>query len=134
MATDATPDANFTFRWDRRYSRLASLFGVHASNSWVRVSADELHARFGPWSARTPLTNVLDTQKTGPYRLVTTMGPARGSFKDRGATFATNPDAGLCICFVEPLSILLPGGIIKSPGLTVTVADVDGLSEALGHR
>ena len=40
-------------------------------------------ARFGPWTCETPIANVRDVCRTGPYRWFKAIGP-RGSFVDRG--------------------------------------------------
>jgi hypothetical protein len=83
---------------------------------------------------RTPVANVAGTELTGPYRRVTTIGPAHLSLSDRGLTFATNPDAGVCLRFREPAAGIDPWGRIRHPGLTVTVADPAGLAALLaGH-
>jgi len=39
----------------------------------------------------------------------------------------------VCICFREPVTGLDPTGRLRHPGLTVTVADVDGLVAALAE-
>ena len=78
------------FRFTRTY-RVAGLpFGVTPGRCLVRVTDDELLARFGPWTVRTPLANVTGTDVTGPYRFPLTAGPAHLSVSDRGLTFATN--------------------------------------------
>jgi hypothetical protein len=52
------------------------------------------------------------------------------SFVDDGLTFGTNTHAGLCIHFREKVpSVLRRAG---HSALTVTVADLDGLANALG--
>ena len=57
-----------------------------------------------------------------------TAGPARLGITDRGLTFASNGDRGVCINFHSPV----PGiGRIRHPELTVTVLDVDALLNAL---
>ena len=123
--------SDFEFRFDPAYQRLALPFGVRPANSVVHVTEEQLDARFGPWRVRTPLANVAGTERTGPYTRPKTVGPAHLSFADRGITFATNAEAGLCIRFVEPVTGIDPFRLIRHPGLTVTVADLDGLEAAL---
>lgn len=123
--------ADFEFRFDPTYRRLAAPFGVRPSTTGVHVTDEQLDARFGPWRVRTPLANVAGTERTGPYTLPKTAGPAHLSMADRGITFATNPDAGLCIAFHEPVTGIDPFRLIRHPGLTVTVADIDGLDAVL---
>ena len=122
---------SYPFRFHPLYRLLALPFGVTPTRSSVRLGAGWLRARFGPWSVETPLDNVAEVEVTGPYRLVTTVGPAHLSFTDRGLTFATNPDRGVCIRFRSPVRGMDPAGALRHPGLTVTVADVDGLRRAL---
>ncbi len=131
---DRAPDPltrRFEFRFERDVARASAIFGVTARNAWVELRPGEVAARFGPWSMRTPLTNVVDAEVSGPYAWWKVAGPVRLSFTDRGATFATNKEAGVCLRFARPLAIAVPRGPLRSPGLTVTVADPDGLVEAL---
>jgi hypothetical protein len=51
---------------------------------------------------------------------------------DAGLTFASNGDAGVLISFRERVPAIDPLGLIRHPELTVTVADVHGLTAALG--
>jgi hypothetical protein len=67
----------------------------------------------------------------GPYGLVKTAGPAHLSFADRGLTFASNGDRGVCIRFREPVPGISPTRQPLHPALTVTVADVEGLHRAV---
>ena len=122
---------DFRFRFDPTYRRLAAPFGIRPANSVVVVTEHLLDARFGPWRLRSPIENVAGVERTGPFQLVKTAGPARLSFADRGLTFATNGDAGLCIRFEEPVHGIDPFRMLRHPGLTVTVEDIDGLARAL---
>jgi hypothetical protein len=122
----------FRFSFSPAY-RLASLFfGVTPGNARVDVGDGRLRARFGFWSVETSLDNVMGAAVTGPYGRLRTMGPAHLSMVDRGLTFATNGQRGLCIRFREPVPGLEPTGRLRHPGLTVTVDDVEGLAQALG--
>ena len=95
------------------------------------VGADTLRARFGPWRVTTPLANISSVAVTGPYAFLKTAGPARLAITDRGLTFATNGERGVLISFRAPVRGLDPLGVLRHPELTVTVADVDGLTERL---
>ena len=117
----------YPFRFTTPYRLLALPFGVTPGNARVLVDDDTFTARFGPWLVRTPLSNVTSVQVTGPYSPLKTAGPAHLSLSDRGLTFATNPDAGVCVTFRNPVPGLEPTGRLIHPGLTVTVADVEGL-------
>jgi hypothetical protein len=118
----------FPFRFDPTYRRLARLFGVTPERAWIELGEDELEARYGPWRVRTPMSNIARVEVTGPYAFLKTAGPARLAVTDRGLTFASNGDRGVCITFHSPVTGM---GRIRHPELTVTVLDVDGLMEAL---
>ena len=121
----------FPFRFDARYRRLARLFGVTPDRAWVEVGEEELEARYGPWRVRTPMRNIARVESTGPYAFLKTAGPARLGISDRGLTFASNRDRGVCISFHTPVRGIDRAGRIRHPELTVTVQDVDGLIAAL---
>ncbi|MEW1953127.1 hypothetical protein [Terrabacter sp. NPDC080008] len=121
----------FEFAFEERYRLPARLFGVMPSTARVRVTEDELLVRFGPWRLRTPLANVSGTQVTSGYAFHRTAGPAHLSLTDRGVTFATNSWRGLCVSFVAPVQAIEPTGMLRHPGATVTVEDVEGLAQAL---
>jgi hypothetical protein len=99
--------------------------------SLVEVVDNDLVVRFGPWYLRTPVTNVVGCDRSGPYTVPKTAGPARLSLADRGVTFATNRDAGLCIRFAEPVPAIDPFRKILHPGITVTVERLDELQQQL---
>lgn len=124
----------FEFRFDRPYRAACRLFGVTEDRAWVEVDAagdGRCTASFGRWRVETPLTNVACVEITGPYSLVKTIGPARLSLADKGITFATNRDRGVCLGFREPVAATgVPRRLrLRHPGLTVTVDDVDGLHD-----
>ena len=124
----------YSFRFDPAYRVAALPFGVLPATTSVTVEGGELSVRFGLWRLRTPLTNITGTEVSGPYSFVKTAGPAHLSFTDRGVTFATNGERGLCIRFREPVRALDPTGRLLHPGATVTVDDVDGLAAELASR
>lgn len=123
--------ATFAFRFHPLYRVLAAPFGVMSGTALVEVADGHLTARFGPWILRTPLSNVVGCQRTGPFSVRKTAGPARLSMADGGLTFATNAEAGLCLCFREPVAGLEPFGVIRHPALTLTVADLADLERSL---
>jgi len=125
------PGQVFPFRFDPRYRPFALAVGVTPATAHARLGETELDVRFGPWRLRTPLQNVADVTITGPYSFLKTAGPAHLSFGDRGITFATNGDRGVCVAFREPVPGIEPTGRLRHPGATLTVADVDGFAAAL---
>lgn len=124
----------FDFAFDALHRAFALPFGITPGTTKVEVDDQRLLARFGPWQVSTPLDNVDGTEVTGPYTPFKTVGPAHLSLADRGLTFATNSGRGLCIRFRAPVAGILPTGRLRHPGLTVTVADVEGLAAALEGR
>ncbi|MFN8184028.1 MAG: hypothetical protein U0R23_06370 [Candidatus Nanopelagicales bacterium] len=120
----------FEFAFEKKYLPALAAIGVTPLTAKVDVSAKTLDARFGPWRCRTSVKNISCVKRTGPYSAVKAIG-ARGSFADRGATFGTTTAGGVCVEFKEPVKILDPSGIILHPGLTLTVADLDGFEQAL---
>ena len=121
----------FGFAFDPRMAVAGLPFGVTPLTARVEVADGELHARFGPWSVHTSLDNIESAEVTGPYAWPKVIGPPHLSFRDRGVTFATNAERGVCIRFREPVTALLPGGLLRHPGLTVTVDRPEELAEAL---
>lgn len=121
----------YPFLFTERYRRLSRFFGVTPERSGVEVGDGRLAARFGPWRVETALANVVAAKAAGPYAFWKTAGPARLGVTDRGLTFATNGDRGVCLTFREPVRGIEPFGLLRHPNLTLTVADVDGLVAAL---
>ena len=117
----------YDFAFAPSYRLPALAFGVTRWTSWVRLD-DELSVRFGPWSLRTPVSNIAGVEITGGFSWWRTAGPAHLSLADRGITFATNGTRAVCVSFREPVRALDPTGrLLRHPGATLTVGDVDGL-------
>jgi hypothetical protein len=107
---------------------------VIPSTAYVDVDDADLLIRFGPWTLRTSLDNVRSLTPTGPYSWWKVAGPAHISLADRGITFATTTERGVCIRFREPVRAVLPISLIRHPAATVTVEDPDGLIAAISER
>lgn len=122
----------FAFLHDPRFARPLALLGVRPDTCWVEVDAAAVDARFGPWRLTTPLDNVVGIEVSGPFRWYRAIGP-RISVADRGATFGTATHGGACLRFEEPVPAVL-GDVVRHPGLTVTVADPEGLAEEIRSR
>ena len=123
--------SRFEFDWDARYLRILRLMGVKPSTAWVEVD-DELVVHYGHWHTRTPVTNIARVCVTGPYVPARGVGPHL-SLKDHGITFGTNARRGICTLFRDPITGIDPVGAIKHPGLTLTLADIEGFAAAIGH-
>jgi len=109
---------------------LLVLFGLRGSKDGVTLTEDgSLLATFGFFKIKTPLANVTEAHITRNYRWWTAFG-VRGSMVDDGLSFGTNHNAGVCIHFAEKV----PSPLRRSghSALTVTVADLEGLTNALG--
>lgn len=119
----------YPFSVDPSWRLPLRLIGVRPSSAYVEVN-DELMIRFGPWTLRTPVSNVAGASITGPFSVWRVLGPHL-SLSDRGVTFGTNGRRGVCIRFHTPVPALAPGKVLTHPGATVTVADPEGLAEHL---
>lgn len=121
----------FAFDFDPAHQLSSLPFGVTPATSFIRVTEENLEVRFGLWTVRTPLTNVVGYERSGPYAFAKVAGPARLSFADKGLTFATNTRAGVCLKFATPIRGIDPLGLIRHPGLTLTPVDIEGFLAAL---
>ncbi|MGN6694026.1 MAG: Rho termination factor N-terminal domain-containing protein [Aquihabitans sp.] len=119
------------FDFDPRYRVAGRLFGVTPSTAYVELGDETFLARFGPWRVETERSNIRGAGISGPYSVIKTIGSAHVSAADRGLTFATNNEVGACLTFREPVSGIDPFGLIKHPGLTITVASPGALVEEL---
>ena len=121
----------FPFRFHGVVGAAARAFTFTAGRAMVVLERGCLTARFGPWCVETPLNNIAETSITGPYKPWKVAGPPHLSFADRGLTFATNAEEGVCLQFVVPVTGIEPLGRLHHPGVTVTVADPHGLIAAI---
>ena len=121
----------FSFAFAPAHRVAALPFAVLPSTTWVEVDDTSLRARFGLWTLDTARSNIEQVTSTGGYSFLRTAGPAHLSLADRGVTFATNGDRGVCVRFLEPVIALDPTGHLRHPGATFTVADPDALVAAL---
>jgi hypothetical protein len=124
----------FQFRFTDSYRMAARPFGVRPDNAYVDVDERHISAWYGPWLVQTPLENITGVDVTGPYRFIKTAGPARLGVTDRGITFASNGERGVCITFAEKVWGFDRLGLVRHPNLTVTVDDVERLAEVLSNR
>ena len=124
----------FPFRFERRLVPFSLAFGVTPRTAWVEVDDADLSVRFGPWRLVTPRRNIVGGQLTGPYSFAKVAGPAHLSFADRGVTFATTTERGVCFTLREPVPGIAPFRRLPHPGVTVTVADPERLLEVAPLR
>jgi hypothetical protein len=124
----------FPFRFHPTFRAVQRPLGITPASTGVRVEGALLVIDFGRWRVSTPLANVVSTEVTGPYAWPKVIGPPHLSFADRGLTFATNPDRGVCVRFEQPVRGMDPLGLLRHPGVTVTVADVPALVDLLGPQ
>lgn len=121
------PAQVFPFAFDRFARVILPIIGVRPATARVIVDDDLLRVEFGRFRLRTPRDNIAGAAVTGPYLWIKVIG-AHLSLADRGVTFGTNRDAGVCVRFHEPVAALAG---IRHPGATVTVTDPAALVEAL---
>lgn len=121
--------ASFEFEFHPAYRWLVLPLGVTPGNSLVTVTSEQFTAKFGPWKVETPRANITGYERSGDYKWYRAIG-IRSSLADHGLTFGSTTSHGVCVKFEQPVPPLIPG-LRHHPGLTVTVADPDGLVEAL---
>lgn len=112
----------FEFAFDDRMRRPLSLLGVRPDTCYALITASRLVVRFGPWRLRSPLENIAGAEATGPYAAWKALG-VRVSWADRGLTLGTSAEQGVCIRFHRPIRGVEPTGLLRHPGLTLTLAD-----------
>ncbi|MGA4728115.1 hypothetical protein ACWEOS_19465 [Micromonospora taraxaci] len=120
----------FPFRFDPLFRPVLALVGVRPATAWVVVTDRDLMIRYGPWRLRTARANVIAVELSGPYRWWRVIGP-HVSMVDRGASFGSSTAGGICLRFGEPVPALVPGGRVRHPAATVTVADPPALARLL---
>jgi hypothetical protein len=119
----------FRYAIDKRFFPLLLTFGVRPSKDGVTLTDDgRFIATYGFLRIETSLSNIDGAHLTSGYRWWTAVG-VRLSLADDGLTFGTNRDRGVCVHFHERVrSVMRRSG---HSALTVTVAEVDRLIEAL---
>jgi hypothetical protein len=121
---------HYGYAIDKRYLPVLLPFLVRPAKDGVTLTDDgSFIATFGLFKFETKLSNITGAHITRNYRWWTAVG-VRMSRVDDGLTFGTNHDAGVCIHFAEKV----PSALRKKghSALTVTVADLAGLTMALG--
>jgi hypothetical protein len=121
---------HFGYAIDKRYLPLLLPFGLRPARDGVTLTDDgSFMATFGFFKLATPVANITGAHITRDYRWWTAFG-VRGSMADDGLSFGTNHDAGVCVHFADKV----PSPLRRSghSALTVTVADLEGLTAALG--
>jgi hypothetical protein len=121
---------HFGYAIDKRYLPVVLPFLLRPARDGVTLTDDgSFVATFGFFRVATARSNISGAHITRNYRWWTPFG-VRMSRADDGLTFGTNHDAGVCIHFAERV----PSPLRRSghSALTVTVADLEGLTTALG--
>src|SRR5690606_18452511 len=121
----------FECKLDPLYRAARVLCGITPGPSLARVTGGDFTVIFGRWRLPTARPNIPPTPVTGPDHTLKTTGPPHLCLADRGLTCATNAQQGLCVQFAEPVPGIEPTGLLRHPGVTVTVADCAGLAAAL---
>ena len=132
-AAESLSIEQFEFAFDSQFRPFLALIGVTSGTAHVTLTAEQLVARFGPWTCETAIGNVRDVCRTGPYHWYKAIGP-RGSFVDRGLTFGTTTRGGVCVLLREPVPGLTPVGPLRHPGITLTLAEPERFVASLRRR
>ncbi|MFG2084748.1 MULTISPECIES: hypothetical protein [unclassified Spirillospora] len=112
----------FGFAFDRPLPRPLRMLGIRPETCYLLITTSRLDVRFGRWSVRTALDNVAGAEVTGPFSAWKVLG-VHLSAADRGLTFGTGTEQGVCIRFHRPVPGAEPTGLLRHPGLTLTLAD-----------
>jgi len=120
---------HFGYAVDRRYLPVLLAFGFKPDRDGVTLAGDGFEATFGFFRVTTARDNITGAHITRDYRWWTAFG-VRGSMADDGLSFGSNYQAGVCVHFAEKV----PSRLRRSghSALTVTVANLEGLTRALG--
>ena len=121
---------HFGYAIDKRYLPVLLAFLLRPASDGVTLTDEcALVATFGFFKIATPISNITGAHITRNYRWWTAFG-VRMSRVDDGLTFGTNHAGGVCIHFEERV----PSPLRRSghSALTVTVADLEALTAALG--
>jgi hypothetical protein len=121
----------FPFAFDAAFVLPLRAMGVTPETAEVVLDDGGITARFGRFRAHAAWDEVRDVSCSGPYHWYRAIGP-RLSLSDRGATFGTTTAGGTCLGFHRPVAALF-GHRRVHPGLTVTVADPEGLRAAVAE-
>ena len=120
----------FPYAIDKRYLPVLVPFLLRPSKDGVTITDEGVVvATFGLFKVTTPLANITGAHITRDYRWWTACG-VRMSRADDGLTFGTNRDGGVCMHFADKVSSALRRS--GHSALTVTVADLEGLTRTLG--
>jgi hypothetical protein len=122
----------FEMAFDPRFRLPLATLGVTPATAHVTITPDRLVACFGPWTCRTTPANVRAVRVTGPYRWYRATGP-RLSLADHGLTFGTSTARGVCLLLREPVPGIDPLGVIRHPGMTLTVANPERFAATVRH-
>jgi len=120
----------FPFEFEPRYRRILWLLSVTPARSGVQIDDGSLRVRFGLWRVQTDVSNIRCAEETGPYQALRAIGP-HISMADQGLSFGSTTRGGVCLLFHEAVPGRETLGMIKHPGLTVTVEDPVGLIDAI---
>lgn len=113
----------FPFAADLALGRWSRLFGIHPERCTATLSPIELTVTFGRWTLSTSTANVAAVSVTGPYRWWKVAGPPRLSLADRGITFATTAEHGVCLELHRGVGAIDPFHLIRHRNVTITVDD-----------
>lgn len=123
----------YAFRFSPATRIALAPLGVTPSTAYVAVDDRHVTVRWGLWRLRTPLANIAEVVEFDGLSPVKALG-LRLSFADRGVTFGTSTQGGVCLRFHRPVAAALPFGLLRHPGATVTVADPAALAADVRAR
>jgi hypothetical protein len=121
---------HFGYAIDKRYLPVLFPYRLQREKDGVTLTDEgSFVATFGRFTLTTPLANITGAHITRNYRWWTAFG-IRTSRVDDGLSLGTNRDGGVCVHFAD--KVPSKHGESGHSALTVTVADLEGLTVALG--
>ena len=120
----------FPYDFEPRYRVLWRFSGARPDVDGVTVDDETFVATYGRKRVETPRSNITGAHITRDYSWPKAIG-IRASLADDGLTFGTCTRGGVCVHFDERVPRVV--GLRPHSAVTVTVADLDGLVEALGY-
>lgn len=126
---DAPGPVRYPIRIDRRHRWMLLPWRVDDTDAEVRLEGGEMIARFGSAGMRTPISNIVSWQISGPYRWFMALG-VRRSVRHGDVTFGGSPHGGVRMDFRERIRWT----ILRVPALYVTVDDLEGFAAELSGR
>ncbi len=119
----------FPIRIGRKSAPYLRLWGVRPGRSEAVIDDSAVTVRFGWFTFRVPLDNVVRWRIEGPWRWITAIG-IRMSVRHRDLSFAGSPHGGVRLDFRTPVR----WSVLRVPAIYIAADDNDALAAELARR